>query len=154
MKIGQVATFSGLSIKTIRYYEDIGLLEPYVERSKSGYRLFEESVLSRLTFIKRAKSLGLSLREIREILSIRDQGELPCRDVKQKLNNKVQEITSQIEALENLKVELQEILQHWQEHPSINHINQTVCPNIQNQKYNRRYKDYSGVTCPGLKVIV
>ncbi len=122
MKIGQVAAISGLPIKTIRYYDEIGLLEPSVESSQSGYRLFEESVLSRLTFIKRAKSLGLSLREIGEILSIRDQGELPCREVKQKLNHKVQEITSQIEALENLKVELQEILGHWQEEPSINQL--------------------------------
>ncbi len=122
MKIGQVAAISGLPIKTIRYYDEIGLLEPSVESSQSGYRLFEESVLSRLTFIKRAKSLGFSLQEIGEILSIRDQGELPCREVKQKLNHKVQEITSQIEALENLKVELQEILGHWQEEPSINQL--------------------------------
>ncbi len=135
MKIGQVAAISGLTIKTIRYYEDIGLLEPSVERSQSGYRLFEESVLSRLTFIKRAKSLGLSLQEIGGILSIRDQGELPCRDVKQKLTSKVQEITSQIEALEKLKAELQEILQHWQEYPSTNNnTSQSICPNIQTQK--------------------
>ncbi len=135
MKIGQVAAVSGLPIKTIRYYEDIGLLKPSVERSKSGYRLFEESVLGRLGFIKRAKSLGLSLREISEILVIRDQGKLPCREVKQKLTSKVQEITSQIEAWENLKAELQEILQHWQEQPSTNQARETVCPNIQSQRY-------------------
>ncbi len=135
MKIGQVAAVSGLPIKTIRYYEDIGLLEPSVERSESGYRLFEESVLSRLTFIKRTKSLGLSLREIGEILSIRDQGKLPCQEVKHKLNNKVQEMTDQIEALENLKAELQEIIQHWQEQPSTNQARETVCPNIQSQRY-------------------
>ncbi|MGD1714359.1 heavy metal-responsive transcriptional regulator [Dapis sp. BLCC M172] len=136
MKIGQVAAVSGLPIKTIRYYEDMGLLKPSVERSQSGYRLFEESVLGRLSFIKRAKSLGLSLREISEILVIRDRGELPCREVKQKLASKVQEITSQIEALENLKGELQEILQHWQEEPSTNQVRETVCPNIQAQRYN------------------
>ncbi|OZH51919.1 transcriptional regulator [Hydrocoleum sp. CS-953] len=138
MKIGQVAAVSGLPIKTIRYYEDMGLLKPSVERSQSGYRLFEESVLGRLSFIKRAKSLGLSLREISEILVIRDRGELPCREVKQKLASKVQEITSQIEALENLKGELQEILQHWQEEPSTNQVRETVCPNIQAQRYNNK----------------
>ncbi|MEM1172367.1 MAG: heavy metal-responsive transcriptional regulator [Cyanobacteria bacterium P01_H01_bin.35] len=135
MKIGQVAAVSGLPIKTIRYYEDMGLLKPSVERSQSGYRLFEESVLGRLSFIKRAKSLGLSLREISEILVIRDRGELPCREVKQKLTSKVQEISSQIEALENLKGELEEILQHWQEQPSTNQVRETVCPNIQAQRY-------------------
>ncbi|MGD1704908.1 heavy metal-responsive transcriptional regulator [Dapis sp. BLCC M229] len=135
MKIGQVADLSGFPIKTIRYYEDIGLLKPSVERSESGYRLFEESVLGRLGFIKRAKSLGLSLREISEILVIRDRGELPCREVKQKLTSKVKEITSQIEALEKLKAELQEILQHWQEQPSTNQSKENVCPNVQTQRY-------------------
>nr|WP_293097097.1 heavy metal-responsive transcriptional regulator [Okeania sp. SIO2F4] len=135
MKIGQVAALSGFPIKTIRYYDNIGLLEPSVERSESGYRLFEESVLGRLGFIKRAKSLGLSLREISEILVIRDRGELPCTEVKHKLTSKVQEITSQIEALENLKAELQEIIQHWQEQPSTNQARENVCPNIQIQRY-------------------
>ncbi|WP_293142518.1 heavy metal-responsive transcriptional regulator [Okeania sp. SIO3I5] len=133
MKIGQVAALSGFPIKTIRYYEDIGLLEPSVERSESGYRLFEESVLGRLGFIKRAKSLGLSLREISEILVIRDRGELPCREVQHKLTTKVQDITSQIEALENLKTELQQILEHWQEEPSTDQASKNVCPNIQTQ---------------------
>jgi len=146
MKIGQVAAISGFPIKTIRYYEDIGLLEPSVERSESGYRLFEESVLGRLGFIKRAKSLGLSLREISEILVIRDRGELPCKEVKQKLTSKVQDITSQIEALENLKTELQEILQYWQEKPSTNQLIETVCPNIQSQRFhNGKNLKYLGV---------
>lgn len=134
MKIGQVATVSGFPIKTIRYYEDIGLLAPSVERSDSGYRLFEESVLGRLAFIKRAKSLGLSLREIGEILEIRDKGQLPCGEVKQQLENKVKEITDQIEALEVLKAELQEVLHHWQDRPSTEWVEQTICPNIQNQQ--------------------
>lgn len=134
MKIGQVATISGFPIKTIRYYENIGLLDPSVERSESGYRLFEESVLSRLAFIRQAKSLGLSLQDIREILAIRDRGNLPCGEVKQKLKNKVQEITFQIEELENLKIELQEIIQHWQDRPSEYRARQAICPNIQTTK--------------------
>lgn len=134
MKIGQVAAVSGFPIKTIRYYEDIGLLSPSVERSNSGYRLFEDSVLSRLDFIKRAKSLGLSLKEIREILEIRDRGLLPCREVKQQLENKVREIINQIEALESLKAELQDILNHWQDQPLNNQVGRTICPNIQNEQ--------------------
>ena len=134
MKIGQVARVSGFPIKTIRYYEDIGLLYPSVERSESGYRLFEESVISRLDFIRRAKSLGLSLREIGEILEIRDRGVLPCREVKQQLHNKVREITNQIEALESLKAELYQILKHWQDQPLNNQVGLTICPNIQNEQ--------------------
>ena len=131
LKIGEVASVSGLSVKTIRYYEDIGLLSPTVERSESGYRLFSSSVLTRLSFVKRAKSLGLSLSEIREILEIRDLGQLPCGEVKQCLLSKVEAINQQIVALETLRGELNELLAHWQEQPSPNQAAQTICPNIQ-----------------------
>ena len=56
LKIGQVSTKSGLPVKTIRYYEEIDLLSPNVERSEAGYRLFDPNVLNRLAFIKRAQS--------------------------------------------------------------------------------------------------
>lgn len=131
LKIGQVALHSGLPVKTIRYYEEIGLLSPSVGRSQSGYRLFAESVFNRLAFIKRAQSLGLSLSEIRDILLIRDRGELPCSEVKQHLEAKLEKISEQIQALEILKAELNEILAGWQDHPPQNRIARTICPNIQ-----------------------
>ncbi|CAD5948637.1 Mercuric resistance operon regulatory protein [Planktothrix tepida] len=133
LKIGDVATRSGLSVKTVRYYEEIGLLAPTVERSDSGYRLFDPSVVNRLAFVKRAQSLGLSLSEIREILNISDRGELPCEEVKQHLAMKVEEINHQITALEILKSELQQLLNHWQDHPSNYHEDTTICPNIQGE---------------------
>lgn len=133
LKIGDVATRSGLSVKTVRYYEEIGLLAPTVERSDSGYRLFDPSVVNRLAFVKRAQSLGLSLSEIREILNISDRGELPCEEVKQHLAMKVEEINHQINALEILKSELQQLLNHWQDHPSHDHEDTTICPNIQGE---------------------
>lgn len=131
LKIGEVASHSGLPVKTVRYYEEIGLLTPNVGRSEAGYRLFDVSVLSRLDFIKRAKSLGLTLQEIREILAIRDQGQLPCDEVKLHLEAKVEAIYEQIEALTVLKDELQQILGHWQEHPTPGHNSPTICPNLQ-----------------------
>ena len=130
LKIGEVALSSGLPIKTIRYYEDIGLLVPTVERSSSHYRLFSPQVLTRLAFIKRAQSLGLNLNEIQQILDVHDQGELPCGEVRQHLEAKVVEIAKQIEALKLLKAELQGILSGWQEWPQGN-ANQTICPNLQ-----------------------
>ena len=63
MKIGALAGRSGLPIKTLRYYEDIGLL-PAVGLSEGGYRLFAEESLRRLEFIRRLKSLGLTLDDI------------------------------------------------------------------------------------------
>ena len=131
LKIGEVAYLSGLSVKTIRYYEDIGLLAPTVERSSSGYRLFHEQVLKRLAFIKRAQSLGLSLEEIKLLLARYDLGELPCPGVKQQLQTKIHAIATQIEALRNHHTQLQAILESWQEQPSNHQHSQTICPNIQ-----------------------
>jgi MerR family transcriptional regulator, copper efflux regulator len=131
LKIGDVADSSGLSIKTIRYYEEIGLLAPTVERSSSRYRLFNPEIFNRLAFIKRAQSLGLSLSEIQEILSVHDRGDLPCGEVRQHLETKLDAISHQIEALETLKSELQGILSGWQEQPLPHQIERTICPNLQ-----------------------
>lgn len=139
LKIGEVAENSGLPVKTIRYYEEIGLLTPTVERSEAGYRLFHAETLNRLAFIKRSQSLGLNLKEIQQILSIHDQGDLPCGEVKQHLEAKVAEITRQIDALKTLRAELQGILSGWQEQPSPDRIQHTICPNIQKtEDLNRR----------------
>lgn len=130
LKIGEVADISGLPVKTIRYYDEIGLLTPTLERSESGYRLFKPEVFDRLAFIKRTQSLGLSLSEVKDILSVHDQGELPCDEVKQHIYEKVQAISQQIEALTTRKFELQELLAHWQDDPSIKSAAKTICPNI------------------------
>lgn len=131
LKIGEVAETSGLPIKTIRYYDEIGLLSPTVERSESGYRLFHQEILNRLAFIRRSQALGLNLKEIQQILAVHDQGELPCGEVKQHLEAKVAEISRQIEALNLLKTELLGILSGWQDQPEIERIHHTICPNIQ-----------------------
>lgn len=131
LKIGEVAGQSGLSVKTIRYYEEIGLLTPTVERSKSGYRLFRPQVLQRLSFIRRAQALGLHLSEVQQILIVHDQGELPCGEVKQHLEAKVVEVRQQIEALETLELELEGILSGWQDQPDRERLEQTICPNLQ-----------------------
>lgn len=136
LKIGEVSSISGLPVKTIRYYEEIGLLAPTVERSQAGYRLFTTHVLNRLAFIKRSQSLGLSLSEVQQILQVHDHGQLPCGEVKQHLETKVAEINRQIEALETLKTELQGILSGWQDQPSRDRLEQTICPNIQTSAKN------------------
>jgi MerR family transcriptional regulator, copper efflux regulator len=130
-QIGSISARSGLSVKTIRYYTDMGLLSPTVARSESGYRLFTDTVLNRLTFIKQAQRLGLSLSEIKEILEIRDRGLLPCHEVKARLQEKVEAINKQIQDLDSLRSELQAILAHWQENPSQERFAITICPNIQ-----------------------
>jgi MerR family transcriptional regulator, copper efflux regulator len=131
LKIGEVASQSGIPVKTIRYYEEIGLLTPETTRSASGYRLFNPTALNRLAFIKWAQSLGLSLREIQDILEVHDSGQLPCGTVKEHLLLKVQDITQQIELLEILKSELLGILSGWQEQALCAANSPTICPNIQ-----------------------
>ncbi|HIK19437.1 MAG TPA: heavy metal-responsive transcriptional regulator [Leptolyngbyaceae cyanobacterium M33_DOE_097] len=108
-QIGVIAKASGIPIKTIRYYEEIGLVQA-IARTEGGYRLFGTDVLTRLSFIKRAQSLGLSLAEIKEFLEIHDQGNLPCDPIQVKLHDKLAEIDLQIEQLKILKSELNGLL--------------------------------------------
>ena len=131
LKIGEVAAQSQLPIKTVRYYDEIGLLSPTVGRSPAGYRLFSTEVLNRLAFIKRSQALGLSLGEVQEILAVHDQGLLPCGEMKQHLETKLDDVNHQIEALRLLKAELQGILSGWQDLPEGDRIQDTICPNLQ-----------------------
>lgn len=127
-QIGSVAKESGIPIKTIRYYEELGLLKA-LGRTEGGYRLFNSDVLTRLKFIKRAQSLGLSLSEIKEFLEVHNRGDLPCDHIKVKLEDKVAAIEQQIRDLQILKQELEGILSGWTTIPQ--HPEETICPIIQ-----------------------
>ncbi len=127
-QIGLVAKESGVPIKTIRYYEELGLLKAS-SRTEGGFRLFDSDVFVRLNFIKRAQSLGLSLLEIKEFLDVHDQGELPCDHVEVKLKDKIETITQQIEQLQILKLELEGLLSGWETVPEI--PENTICPIIE-----------------------
>ena len=100
--IGQLKALSHVPIRTIRYYESLGLISSG-DRTGGGFRQFDESVLARLAFIKRSQSLGLSLQEIGELLKVYDRGQLPCDDVQAKLKNKIVEIDQQIDELLTLR---------------------------------------------------
>jgi DNA-binding transcriptional MerR regulator len=126
--IGSVARESGVPIKTIRYYEELGLLKA-VGRTEGGYRLFNSDVFARLNFIKRAQSLGLSLAEIKEFLDVHDQGDLPCDRVKLKLEDKLSEIERQIQQLQLLKLELKSLLSG--EEAADETPEETICPIIE-----------------------
>lgn len=110
--IGQVASQSGISIKTIRYYEELGLIQS-LDRTEGGFRLFDSKVMTRLAFIKRSQHLGLSLSEIKKCLKIYDQGEAPCDQIRQQLEAKITEIDAKIHQLKTLKSELQGLLKTW-----------------------------------------
>ena len=127
-QIGLVAKESGVPIKTISYYEELGLLKAS-SRTEGGFRLFDSDVFVRLNFINRAQSLGLSLLEIKEFLDVHDQGELPCDRLEVKLKDKIVTIAQQIEQLQILKLELEGLLSGWETVPEI--PENTICPIIE-----------------------
>lgn len=98
LRIGQLASEAGVNPKTIRYYEDVGLL-PQPMRSESRYRLYTHRDRKRLDFILRAKQTGFSLAEIRGILEVNDSGEMPCNRVLHILDEKITAAREQLRAL-------------------------------------------------------
>ena len=80
MLIGDLATRAGLSAKTIRFYEQAGLL-PQPPRTAGGYRDYPPGALDRLVFIRHAQSAGFTLADIRGVLAVRDSGQAPCQHV-------------------------------------------------------------------------
>lgn len=138
--IGKVQKLSGVPIRTIRYYESLGIIQA-AGRTESGYRKFSEDILARLSFIKRAQSLGLSLQEIGNILQIYDGGKAPCDDIQQKLEEKILQIEKQIEDLRELQDELKQLLSGWKN--LSNKPEDMICPNIQQ---NVKFKGNSNTT--------
>ncbi len=110
MTIGQLARAAGINPRTLRYYEHMGLLTPSA-RTEAGYRLYTERDAERLAFIRRAQSLGLSLAEIADIISVREGGAPPCRHVRTLAETKVQEIDERVRELEKLRSEMVRLAQ-------------------------------------------
>ncbi|MEH2354935.1 heavy metal-responsive transcriptional regulator [Nostoc sp.] len=127
--IGQVTDLTGIPIRTIRYYESLGLINS-LRRTEGGFRQFSLDVLTRLAFIKRAQNLGLSLEEIGSILQVYDQGQTPCGEIKEKLKDKVLQIDRQIDQLLTLRSEIKGLLSGWKN--ISDHHEKTICPIIQN----------------------
>ena len=102
LKIGQVARLAGVGVETVRFYERQGLVEEPARRA-SGYRLYEEEVVARLRFIRRAKELGFSLREIGTLLNLRLDPDATRADVKRQVEAKVADIEVRIRDLERMR---------------------------------------------------
>ncbi|AJR06890.1 Zn(2+)-responsive transcriptional regulator [Photobacterium gaetbulicola] len=107
--IGQLAKHCGVSSDTLRFYEKNGLLVP-AGRSESGYRLYSEDDLSRIRFILRAKAIGLSLDEIRELLDIRlEASQHSCAEVKAITQAKLDEVDRKMAELSRIRKALKKI---------------------------------------------
>ena len=108
MKIGELAKASGLTTKTIRFYESEGLL-PLPPRTASGYRMYGGNDLQRLGFVAKAKRVGLTLREIKEVLLLSDRDEPTCGHVRTLLDEKLAEIDRAISDLTVIRAQVAEI---------------------------------------------
>ncbi len=102
LTIGTVARQAGVGVETIRFYERKGLIaEP--PRSESGYRQYSGQAVSRVRFIRRAKELGFTLKEIKELLSLRASPKSRCGDVRMRAEAKIGDIEQKVRALQRMK---------------------------------------------------
>jgi len=102
LTIGKVAREAEVNIETVRYYERRGLITK-PPRSESGYRLYSEETINLIKFIRHAKELGFSLREIKELLSLRVGKGVSCAEVRSRAEAKIAEIDNRIQSLKKMK---------------------------------------------------
>lgn len=112
MRIGELAAATGETVKTLRFWEEQGLLE--AQRSESGYRYFARRMAERSRFIRQAQALGFTLGEIRGILELRGDGLQPCDDVRSQLRDHLEAIQQRLTELKALERELEARLR-WAE---------------------------------------
>lgn len=105
MRIGELANQTGVSTKTIRYYEDIGVL-PRAERAPNGYRTYSEKAADRIRFIRDAQATGLTLTEIASVLELREQGASTCQHVTHLLETHLSDLDRHIVALQKTRKQL------------------------------------------------
>ncbi len=105
LTIGELAKQSNVNLETIRFYEREALL-PKPPRLRSGYRSFPAESVQQVRFIKRAQELGFSLREIKELLALRNEPRSASADVKGRVEQKISEIDRKMKALREMKKEL------------------------------------------------
>ena len=102
LTIGKLAKRAQVNVETIRYYERRGLI-PEPPRRESGYRQYSQDAVARIQFIKRAKQLGFSLKEISELLSLRVDPNTTCGEVKRRAEAKIADMEDKIKTLQKMK---------------------------------------------------
>ena len=127
LRIGEVAARVGLNPKTLRFYETTGLL-PSPSRAENGYRLYPPETVDLLGFIKAAQGLGLTLAEIKEIVTIRRAGRPPCVHVRDLLQAKARELDRKLADLVVLRRRIRQSLSAWGRGSS---GKAAVCPHIE-----------------------
>lgn len=118
MKIGQLSELSECTIQTIRYYEKEKLLDP-PPRSEGNFRLYDNNALSRLRFIKRCRSLGMTLAEIHQLFNLQKNQSESCQKVSNMIDSRVEEVQVKIKELQQLKTELKALREKCNDNSAI-----------------------------------
>ncbi|MEO0774417.1 MAG: Cu(I)-responsive transcriptional regulator [Pseudomonadota bacterium] len=108
MNIGQIAAQTGLPAKTIRYYEEIALIQP--ARDANGYRVFADTDAHKLTFLGRARALGFSIEECRKLLALYEDTSRASSDVKALAQEHLADIEDKIRQLEEMRATLSDLI--------------------------------------------
>ncbi|WP_138413555.1 MerR family transcriptional regulator [Sinomonas gamaensis] len=102
MRISEAAAAAGTTAKTLRFYEEIGLL-PGIGRTPSGYRDYPDEIVQRAAFIRRSRAAGLSLEQAAALLAVHDAGTRPCSHVRDRLVDQLEAVDARISELQALR---------------------------------------------------
>jgi DNA-binding transcriptional MerR regulator len=110
MRVAELASAVGVAADTVRYYERVGLLPPPA-RTPAGYRAYDWGAVDRLRFIQGAQRLGLKLRDIRDLLTVRDTGTCPCEPAEQLIRRRLADLDAELSRLASLRDDMAAMLE-------------------------------------------
>lgn len=126
MTVSQLSNKGEVHPHVVRYYSRIGLLNPR-RHPGNGYKLFSSSDLTRLSFIRQAKSLGFTLDEINQILETSARQHSPCRQVREILSTRIRENNEKIQELLQLQARMEQALSEWKQMADRIPVGDSIC---------------------------
>jgi len=126
MTVREVSILASVVPEVVRYYSRIGLIKPKTNK-KNGYKLYDKNDVSRIIFIRKAKTLGYTLKEIKKILSHATSGTSPCPIVREIIEARIKENRQRLDDMLNLQTTMEKALQEWRLLPDGIPTRDTVC---------------------------
>ena len=110
MTISKIAKAAGVGVETVRFYERKGLVDQPTKPPSGGFRVYPAEAAERIRFIRQAQELGFSLREIKELLSLRTDPATDCADVRERAQTKLDEVTRKIALMKGIQTALEKLI--------------------------------------------
>jgi DNA-binding transcriptional MerR regulator len=129
--IRELSQRAGVPTKTIRYYEEVGLVPP-ARRGSNGYRIYDDRDVERLKFIRQSRAMDFALEDIAEILAFKEREELPCNFILSLVDQKLNEIEGRIRDLERMREHLKAVQAEGRHLPDDPALRRCTCRHIQN----------------------